>query len=65
LSLELSVLKVELVDTFLEFCNVGSLLCGEVVQGVDDGGSEFVEGCDDLSHDVLVGEVLVGGQVDE
>lgn len=42
-----------------------SFLSSQVVDGVNNGVSELVQGIDDLSEDILVGEVLVGGQGDQ
>lgn len=58
LSLELSLFVIELFDSFLVGCLVVGFLGGELVETVDDFGSEFVEGILDLSDDFLVGEVL-------
>lgn len=62
MSLELGVFGFELVDVFFVVF-LGFLFAeGEVIEGVHDFGSKFVQGINDLSEGVLIGEVLVGGK---
>lgn len=65
MSLELCIFEVKLFNSLFEVSDVLGFLGGEVVKGINDGVSEFVKGINDLLDDVLVGEVLVGGQTDE
>lgn len=65
LSLEFSEFEVELFNSLFIVGLVLCFLSSEVVKGIDDCVSEFVECVNDLLDDVLVGEVLVGGETDE
>lgn len=65
LSLELSVLSIELIDSLFEVFNGLGLIKSELVEGFNDVISELVEGFDDLSEDSLVGEVLGGGKLNK
>jgi len=52
-------------DSFFVFFLVDGFLSGQFILAINDLVSEFIECFDDLSHDVLVTEILVGGKGDE
>lgn len=62
LSLEVSVLSVELADSVFEL-SLGLVFVGnKLVEGVNELVSQVVEGFNDLSDGTLVGEVTFGGE---
>lgn len=63
LSLEVSMLSIELLNSLFEVSLVFSFLGGSFVEAVNNFSSEFVEGINDLFNDVLVREVLVEGEL--
>lgn len=65
LLLEFWVFVSQLLQVGFVFFNIDGFLGSQVVKGIYDGISEFVQGLNDLSHDTLVWEVLVGCKGDE
>jgi hypothetical protein len=51
--------------SFFIFFLVDGFLSGQFILAVNDLVSEFIECLDDLSHDVLIAEVLVGSKGNE
>jgi hypothetical protein len=62
LGLEISHFSIELLDTLLEVNHGLVLVSGQLIDGVDNGGSELLELVDDLLEQSLVGEVLAGSE---
>lgn len=65
MALEVGMLGVELSDAVIEV-SLGLVFVGdELVEGVNQFTSEVVEGTDDFSHCILIGEVAFGGKLKE
>lgn len=65
LSLEVSVLRVELDDSFFEIFLLLVFFSGDVVQGSDKLVSEVTESLNDLLESTLIREVLLSGDFNE
>jgi hypothetical protein len=65
LSLEGSELSVQVLNSLLISSDVFGLGGSQVVDGINNCASEFVQFIDDFSQKALVGEVLAGGQVNQ
>lgn len=64
-ALEVSILGVKLIDTLFVLLLLVLLAGSGVIEGINNGASEFVEFSNDLSEGTLIGEVLLGGKGDK
>ena len=64
-SLELAVLSIKLIDVLFVLFLFLLLSEGGIIEGINDGTSEFVQHANDFSEGFLISEVLLWGKGDE